>query len=128
VGTETQKIAMRLDADPRLVAAAGGVVRYFADAAGLASAAVGDLQSATITVCNQEIAQLDGSQRGLEVVVVRSPDRIEVSVSRATSPGAKAGTEDSGTIVGADQVEHETRADRKITRLRKYVNASASGA
>ena len=50
---------MRMDADARLVAAAGGVARYFADAAGLAGAAVSDLQSATITVCKQEIGELD---------------------------------------------------------------------
>ena len=42
------------DPDVRLVAAAGGVARYFADAAGLDSAAVTDLQSATITVCSRK--------------------------------------------------------------------------
>jgi hypothetical protein len=128
VATETQKIALRMDADARLVAAAGGVARYFADAAGLDGAAVSDLQSATITVCKQEIEKLENSNRGLEVVVTRSPDRIEVAVSRPATAGAAAEKEVARNIAGVDQLESELRADKKVTRLTKYVNAALSDA
>lgn len=117
-----------MDADARLVAAAGGVARYFADAAGLACAASTELQSATVNLCNQEIGQLDKSESGLEVMVTRTPDRIEVVVSWAVTSGAAAEKEAPKTIAGVDQVESELRADKKVTRLTKYVNAAASGA
>ena len=117
-----------MDADPRLAAAAGGVARYFADAAGLDGAAVSDLQSATITVCKQEMATLAKLSRGLEVMVTRSPDRIEVAIITPANAGASAEQETSKAIAGVDQVESELRADKKVTRLTKYVNAAVSGA
>lgn len=117
-----------MDADPRLVAAAGGVARYFADAAGLDGAAVSGLQSATITVCQQELAALEKLNRGLEVMVTRSPDRIEVAVITPAVSGAGAEKEAARTIAGVDQVEIELRADNKVTRLTKDVNAAVSGA
>ncbi|MDP9340135.1 MAG: hypothetical protein M3P45_14840 [Acidobacteriota bacterium] len=126
MATETQKIAMRMDADARLVAAAGGVARYFADAAGLAGASVSDLQSAIITVCKQEIGELEKSEQELEVTLTRMPDRIEVAVSRPAQALANAEKETPKTIAGVDQIEREIRADRKVTRLTKYVSASAS--
>jgi hypothetical protein len=128
VATETQKIALRMDADARLMAAAGGVARYFADAAGLNGAAVTELQSATLTVCKQETENLDKSNRGLEVAVTRSPDRIEVTVITPANSGAGAEQEAAKRIAGVDQVETEMRADKKVTRLTKYVNAAVSGA
>jgi hypothetical protein len=94
----------------------------------LDGAAVSDLQSATITVCKQEIEKLENSNRGLEVMVTRSPDRIEVAVITPASPGAGAEKEAAKTIAGVDQVESELQADRKITRLTKYVSAAVSGA
>ncbi len=124
---ETQKIAIRLDADARLVAAAGGVARYFADAAGLAGEAVSDLQTATIRVCNWEIEQLK-SESALEVTLTRSPDRIEVAVSRAATSGAASEEQEPKTIAGVDQVESDLRGDKKVTRLTKFVNAQVSGA
>jgi hypothetical protein len=127
VAAETQKIAMYIDADARLVAAAGGVARYFADAAGLDNSAVSDLQSATIAVCQQQIETLEKLNGGMEVTVTRSPDRIEVAVS---TPATSDAAEEQGpkTITGVDQVESELRADKKITRLTKFVSAAVSGA
>jgi hypothetical protein len=127
VATETQKIVMRMDPDARLVAAAGGVARYFADAAGLDGVAVSDLQSATLTVCKQESQGLENSNRGLEVMVTRSPDRIEVAVSRPATSGTVVEREAAKNIAGVDQVESELRADKKVTRLTKYVSAAVSG-
>jgi hypothetical protein len=126
VAVETQKIAIRLDADARLVAAAGGVARYFADAAGLATDAVSALQSATITVCNEEIER-ERPETGLEVTLTRSPDRIEVAVSRPATSGAVSEEEQPKTIAGVDQVERDLRGDKEVTRLTKYLSAAASG-
>ena len=67
------------------------------------------------------------SERGLEVMLTRSPDRIEVAVSRPSPSGASRESDEPKTIAGVDQVEHETRADRRVTRLTKYVSVSASG-
>ncbi len=87
VATETQKISMQFDADLRLAAAAGAVARYFADAAGLDNAAVSELQSQTIAACRRELEHLREPAQRLHVTLTRSPERIDVVVSR---PGAEA--------------------------------------
>ena len=89
---------MLIDPDVRLAAAAGGVARYLADAAGLDNGAVSALQTETVAACSKGLQQLTENQR-VAVTVTRSADRIEVVVSR---PGADA------------------------WRLTKYLGASAS--
>jgi hypothetical protein len=89
---------MLIDPDVRLAAAAGGVARYLADAAGLDNGAVSALQTETVAACSKGLQQLTENQR-VAVTVTRSADRIEVVVSR---PGAEA------------------------SRLTKYLGASAS--
>lgn len=89
---------MLIDPDVRLAAAAGGVARYLADAAGLDNGAVSALQTETVAACSKGLQRLTENQR-VAVTVTRSPDRIEVVVSR---PGAEA------------------------SRLTKYLGASAS--
>jgi hypothetical protein len=126
VPAETQKIAMQLDADTRLCAAAGGVGRYFADAAGLANNAVSGLQSAIIKVCNRELEQIGDSPQRLDVTVTRTPDRIEVVMRRRATDGSGKDSEEPGMITGVDQVQHETQAEMAITRLTKYVGEEAS--
>ena len=118
---------MQFDADKRLAAAAGGVVRYFADAAGLGNGVVSELQSATIAVCNQEFEQLNEPSQRLEVTLTRSPDRIEVVVRRHGVEASRDTDERQGRIAGVDRVQHETHLDLAITRLTKYVSESASG-
>jgi hypothetical protein len=126
VPAETQKIAMLLDADKRLCAAAGGVGRYFADAAGLANSAVSGLQSAIVAMCNREVECIGDSAQRLDVTVIRTPDRIEVvMVSRATD-GLGKDSGEQGIITGVDRVQHETRAEMAITRLTKYLGEPAS--
>jgi hypothetical protein len=126
VPAETQKIAMQLDADRRLCAAAGGAGRYFADAAGLANIAVSGLQSAIVTMCNRELERMGDSAQRLDVTVIRTSDRIEVvTIRRATDISGKD-SEEQGMITGVDQVQHETRAEMAITRLTKYVGEQAS--
>jgi hypothetical protein len=126
VPTETQKIAMQLDADKRLCAAAGGAGRYFADAAGLANSAVSGLQSAIVAVCNRELERMGDSRQRLDVTVTRTPDRIEVVMRRRATDGSAKDSEEPGMITGVDRVQHETQAEMAITRLTKYVGEEAS--
>ncbi|HWZ26362.1 MAG TPA: hypothetical protein VN037_13850 [Verrucomicrobiae bacterium] len=123
---ETQKIAMQLDADVRLCAAAGGAGRYFADAAGLANSAVSGLQSAIVAVCNREIERIKGSTQRLAVTLTRTPDRIEVVMKRRATDGSSKDSEEQGMITGVDRVQYETQAEMAITRLTKYVGEEAS--
>jgi hypothetical protein len=124
VPAETQKIAMQLDADTRFSAAAGGVGRYFADAAGLANSAVSSLQSAIVAVCNRELERIKDSTQRLAVILTRTPDRIEVVMKRRAI--GDSGKEEQGTIPGVDRVQHETQAEMEITRLTKYVGEQVS--
>jgi hypothetical protein len=126
VPAETQKIAMQLDADARLCAAAGGAGRYFADAAGLANSAVSGLQSAIVTVCKGEIERLGDSAQRLDVTVARTPDRIEVVMRRRVTDSSAKDSEELEMISGVDRVQHETQAEMAITRLTKYVGEQAS--
>jgi hypothetical protein len=118
---------MRMDPDTRLVAAAGGVARYFADAVGLDAIVVSDLQSAIVAVCIREAEQLSEMSQRLEVTLTRTPDRIEVAVSRRAPEASGSADGQPEDIVGVDQIEHEIRSDMVITRLTKYVSESASG-
>jgi hypothetical protein len=126
VPTETQKIAMQLDADTRLCAAPGGAGRYFADAAGLANSAVSGLQSAIVAVCNREVERLGDSAQRLDVTVTRTPDRIEVVMRRRATAGSGKDSEEQGIMNGVDRVQHETQAEMAITRLTKFVGEQAS--
>ena len=118
---------MQLDADTRLCAAVGGAVRYFADAAGLANSAVSGLQSAIIAVCNRELERIGDSRQRLDVMLIRTPDRIEVVITRpARTGGLGKDSEEPGMIIGVDQVQHETHAEMAITRLTKYVDEQVS--
>jgi hypothetical protein len=126
VPAEMQKIAMQFDPDIRLAAAAGGVARYLGDAAGLAANVVAGWQSAIITVCNLHLSQLRESGQRLEVIVTRSPDRIEVAVTRDAVAHSGTGAELQQSLEGVDQVQHENKSDKAVTRLTKFVSESAS--
>jgi hypothetical protein len=116
---------MHLDADTRLCAAAGGAGRYFADAAGLADSAVSELQSAIVEACNRELERIKDSAQRLEVTMMRTPDRIEIVMTRRATDGSGKDSREQG-ISGVDLVQHETRAEMAITRLTKYVGEQAS--
>jgi hypothetical protein len=126
VPADTQKIAMQLDADRRLCAAAGGVGRYFADAAGLANNAVSGLQSAIVVVCTREAERIGDSRQRLDVTVTRTPERIEVVIRRRATDGSRKDSEEPGAITGVDEVQRETQAEMAITRLTKYVGEQVS--
>ena len=75
-------VLLTFSPDARLVAAAGGVARYFADSAGMEADAVAKLQSETLQACNATIAQLPDKGAQLLVEVTRFADRIEVAIAK----------------------------------------------
>lgn len=138
VGTEPKNLHMCMDADARLAAAAGGVARFLADAAGLEGDAVARLQSAVIEACLEAFGHLVGKHPHLEIDFARFSDRLEVSLSheeagptdgRHTITGFSAQNLDpsrnSGTPEGVDRVQHETHGKEIVTRLTKYLGQVA---
>jgi len=135
VATDPQTFRVLLDADPRLAAAAGGVVRYLADAAGLENGAIARMQSAVIAACTEAFEHLTAENPRLEITFTRFPDRMEVALTHRgegspavgldTIAGFAArigGTNSSpGIFAGFDRVQYETRAGAAITRLTKYL-------
>jgi hypothetical protein len=129
---------MCLDADARLAAAAGGVARFLADAAGLDSDAVARLQSAVMEACLEAFGDLTRTHPHLEVTFARFSDRLEVSLSHEndgpavdvhTITGFAAGkveaVESPEALVGVDRVQHETHGNETVTRLTKYLGQVA---
>ena len=137
VAAEPKSLHMCLDADARLAAAAGGVARFFADAAGLETDAAGRLQSAVLDACNEAFKRLGAKHPHLEVTFARFSDRIEVSLSheedapafgRHTIAGFAEKTGSAGnseTPAGVDRVQHETHGREVVTRLTKYLRQVA---
>ena len=133
---------MWIDADARLAAAAGGVARFLADAAGLESDAVARLQSAVIEACLEAFDHLAGKHLHLQIDFARFSDRLEVSLSHEDS-GEKAGpaigmhtitsfaaknpghSGNPETPAGVDRVQHETHGKEIVTRLTKYLGQVA---
>jgi len=135
VATEPKGLLLYIDADARLAAAAGGVVRYLADAAGLQNDAVARLQSAVIAACSEAFEHLTADHPQLQITFTRFPDRMEVALShlRENSPavgldtlaGFTAQVDGTGPIqvvlAGFDRVQYETHGGEAVTRLTKYV-------
>src|SRR5947207_1228142 len=88
VATEAKNLHMCIDADARLAAAAGGVARFLADAAGLESDAVARLQSAVIKACLEAFEHLAGKHPHLEIDFARLSDRLAVSLSHEAARSA----------------------------------------
>jgi len=138
VATEPKNLHMCIDADARLAAAAGGVARFLADAAGLESDAATRLQSAVIETCLKAFEHLAGQHPHLEIQFGRFSDRLEVSLSHEDA-GPALGihtitdfaskqadhTENPGALAGVDRVQHETHGNETITRLTKYLRQVA---
>lgn len=138
VATEPKNLHMCIDADPRLAAAAGGVARFLADAAGLESEAVRRLQSAVVEACKEIFPHLATQHPHLEITFSRFSDRLEVSLCHEgqAAPAARkpitgfsakkvAGVENSEPILGVDRVQHETHGKEIVTRLTKYLGEVA---
>jgi hypothetical protein len=135
VAPEPKGLLLYIDADARLAAAAGGVVRYLADAAGLQNDAVARLQSAVIAACSEAFEHLTADHPQLQITFTRFSDRMEVALShlREDSPAvgldtiagltAQAGSTGSVQVVlgGFDSVQYETHGGEAVTRLTKYI-------
>jgi hypothetical protein len=130
---------MQLDADTRLAAAAGGVVRFLADAAGLESSAIVQLQAAVIAACAAAFEHLTREHPYLDVTFARYSDRIEVALSHEgdASPAVgldaiagfaarrAGGASSPGTFAGVDRIQYETHGVEIVTRLTKYLGKVA---
>ena len=120
MAAEAQSIRLRIDADARLAAAAGGAARYFGDAAGLEDGPLADLQAAIVSACLEGFQHLTQADPHLEVTLTRRADRIEVALSHKTPEGSREGPP-AKNLLGIDRVQHETRGGAEITLLTKYV-------
>jgi hypothetical protein len=134
VAAEPQTFRLLLDADARLAAAAGGVVRYLADAAGFDNDAVARLQSSVIAACSQAFAQLTADHPRLEIAFTRLSDRMEVALSprrdglpvlglntAAFVPGSGATGSPPRAFAGFDRTQYGTQNGEAVTRLTKYI-------
>jgi hypothetical protein len=139
VVAEQKTLHMWIDADARLAAAAGGVARFLADAAGLESEAVARLQAAVIEACKEAFQHLAAKSPHLEITFARFPDRLEVSLSHEEDAAPVIGVRtitgfattkargmgNSEALAGVDRVQHETHGKEIVTRLTKYLRQLA---
>ena len=134
MATDSKSFCLLLDADARLAAAAGGVARYLADAAGLDCESISRLQSAVIDACTEAFANLTPANPHLEVTFTRLSDRMEVAISHRGEGSPAVGLDSiagfaarvagsksrPGVFAGFDRVQYETHGVEAITRLTKY--------
>ena len=123
--TEAKSIRLQIDADPRLAAAVGGAARYLADAAGMESEAVAQLQAAVIAACREVFAYLREGHPSLKVTLTRLSDRIEVSLSHEGAARQGSGSDGRAVPAGIDRIQHETQGHLTVTRLTKYISQGA---
>lgn len=138
MAAEPKTLQLQIEADARLAAGAGGVVRWLADAAGLENNALAQLQSAVIAACSEVFEHLTADHPRLEISVTRFADRMEVALSHrgegspavgldtiagfSTVTGAGAS---AGVFAGFDRVQYETHGGEAVTRLTKYLGQDA---
>jgi anti-sigma regulatory factor (Ser/Thr protein kinase) len=139
VATELQSLLLHIEADPRLAAAAGGVVRYLAEAAGFENDAIARLQLAVIAACSEAFEHLSADHPQLQITFTRFSDRMEVALSHLgedspavgldTIAGFAAQVGGTGSIqvvlAGFDRVQYETHGGEAVTRLTKYIGQVA---
>jgi hypothetical protein len=139
VATDAKRIQLKMEADPRLAAAAGGAARCLGDAAGLEDASLSQLRAAIVAACREEFRHLDAAHPHLEVTLTRFADRIEVALEheeeRSPAMGldavvgfaAQLGGNSGGTraLDGVDRVQFETHGGCAITRLTKFLHSPA---
>lgn len=126
---------MRMDADARLAAAAGGAARFLADDAGLESGAGAQLQSSVIAASKEAFLHLAPTHPHLEITFARFPDRLEISLSHEgdaplASPSSAAAAKmqsraNSGELPGVDRVQYEAHGNEIVIRLTKFLDKVA---
>jgi hypothetical protein len=127
-----------MNGDARLAAAAGGVARYVAEAAGMETAAIAKLQEATLAACVTAFDYLSDENALLSVSVTQYTDRIEVAIAHRGEDGPALGLDavvggargsgDShggGGFGGVDRVQYEAQGGGSVTRLTKYIGRVA---
>ena len=141
MAAELKSLLLHIEADARLAAAAGGVVRYLADAAGFENDAIARLQSAVIAACSEAFEHLTADHPRLQVTFTRFSDRMEVALSHQgedspavgldTIAGFAAQVGGTGSIqvvlAGFDRVQYETHGGEAVTRLTKYIGQVTPG-
>jgi hypothetical protein len=118
VNTESKALFLRIEADTRLAAAAGGAARYFADAAGLSTQATAQLQTSVVAACQAEFQKLAQGETCVEITLTRHADRLEIALSHA---GGNPAADTPAVSAGVDTVKHEARNGQSITRLTKFL-------
>ena len=135
MATELQSLLLLIEADARLAAAAGGVVRYLADAAGFQSDAIARLQSAVVAACLEAFEHLPAGHPQLQITFTRFSDRMEVALTHRGEGSPAVGLDtiagfaaqiggkesNSGVFSGFDRVQYETHDGEAVTRLTKYL-------
>ncbi len=119
VATETKRIRLQIDPDPRLAAAAGGAARYLGDAAGLENPGLSQLQAATVAACKEAFRQIHAIQQHLDVTLTRFADRIEVALCHEGGDAASRQAPE-----GIDSIQFEKQGNCAVTRLTKYLTPS----
>jgi hypothetical protein len=128
VSADPKRVHLKLDADPRFAAGAGGAVRYMAENAGLEADDVSQFQAAAVNACETAFSNMISEHPQLDVYLTQFEDRIEVAFSlegdAAPAVSLKAIMEGPGNSVrGVDRVQYEHQGGASITRLTKYLTA-----
>jgi len=93
VAAEPRIITLKVEPDARLAAGAGGIARYLADSAGMASEASAELQAETVAACEQAFGRLPVARPVLQVRYALYSDRIEIELGlpdvQSTRPGQR---------------------------------------
>ena len=76
--TDPKRIELHIDSDPRLAAAAGGAVRFLAEAAGMPEEVCKEFQEATVRACLKAFDAQPARSHTVEFLVFG--DRLEVTV------------------------------------------------
>jgi hypothetical protein len=90
VDTEPKIISLKMERDARLAAAAGGVARYLADAAGLSGEGPAQLQAETVAACLQAFETLARPHLVLEIRYALYHDRLEIDLAGASQGASQA--------------------------------------
>jgi len=119
VKNEAKSLLLRIDADARLAAAAGGAARFLGDDAGLSTDASNQLQSSVLAACLAEFPKLAQSRSCVEITLTRYSDRLEIALAH---PGGGSTADSPAVSAGVDTIQHEARNGQSITRLTKFLS------
>jgi hypothetical protein len=131
VSADFKGIELQIDPDARLAAAAGGAARYLAEASGMMSEAVAELQKSVVAACEEAFEHLLGDRPHLVVTLERFVDRIEIAMTHEGSGEPAVGLDriagfakqlgGSSGLAGVDRVQYEAHDGVAVTRLTKYL-------